>query len=198
MGVRWAAPIACARSVQAVARRQRCHRHRCNQVSSKARKQAPKQHRRGAPAHRARHHLGNHTPHTRPPTKRMIDSKIQLCEVKQYLVEAKSAELAPQPSPATVAALAIASSYEWLRERQGNSAGGRPLLGFLAQPLPPYYSALQFVTVPPLLTPTYRAGSVGHLAPQCVTVPPLLAPLLGQFVRLRTRTAIHHCTAPAQ
>jgi len=68
VGVRWAAPIACARSVQALARRQRCHRHRCNQVSSKARKQAPEQHRRGAPAHRARHHLGNHTPHTRPPT----------------------------------------------------------------------------------------------------------------------------------
>jgi len=62
VGVRWAAPIACARSVQAVARRQRCHRHRCNQVSSKARKQAPEQHRRGAPAHRARHPLGNHTP----------------------------------------------------------------------------------------------------------------------------------------
>jgi len=68
VGVRWAAPIACARSVQAAAKRQRCLRHRCNQVSSKARKQAPEQHRRGAPAHRARHHLGNHTPHTRPPT----------------------------------------------------------------------------------------------------------------------------------
>jgi len=68
VGVRWAAPTACAGSVQAVAKRQRCLRHRWNQVSSKARKQAPEQHRRGAPAHRARHHLGNHTPHTRPPT----------------------------------------------------------------------------------------------------------------------------------
>jgi len=68
VGVRWAAPIACAGSVQAVAKRQRCLRHRWNQVSSKARKQAPEQHRRGAPAHGARHHLGNHTPRTRPPT----------------------------------------------------------------------------------------------------------------------------------
>ena len=71
VGVRWAAPIACARSVQAVAKRQRCLRHRWNQVSSKARKQAPEQHRRGAPAHGARHHQGNHTPHTRPPTVRV-------------------------------------------------------------------------------------------------------------------------------
>ena len=48
VGVRWAAPIACAGSVQAVAKRQRCLRHRWTQVSSKARKRAPEQHHRGA------------------------------------------------------------------------------------------------------------------------------------------------------
>ena len=48
VGVRWAAPpIACAGSVQAVAKRQRCLRHRWNQVLE--RKCASKQHRRGAP-----------------------------------------------------------------------------------------------------------------------------------------------------
>ena len=65
VGVRWAAPIAYAGSVQAVAKRQAGV---CviagikSQVSSKARKRAPEQHRRGAqhhrgaPAHRARTH----------------------------------------------------------------------------------------------------------------------------------------------
>jgi len=50
IGVRWAAPIVCAGSVQAVA--QMCLRHRWNQVLSKARKRAPEQHRRGAQHHR--------------------------------------------------------------------------------------------------------------------------------------------------
>jgi len=65
VGVRWAAPIACAGSVQAVAKRQR---QRClrptslDQVSSKARKRAPEQHRRGRGAHNTtRGHR-----HTRP------------------------------------------------------------------------------------------------------------------------------------
>jgi len=86
VGVRWAAPIACARSVQAVAKRQRCLRHRWNQVSSKARKQAPEQHRRGAPAHGARHHLGNHNPHTRPPTDCAPPKHVVVVVRRAYIV----------------------------------------------------------------------------------------------------------------